>query len=96
MSSLKCSSLRQAGVDVLTVRIAGKAATLAERVAGRAGGSIAAREQEDAQEWLTFILDQAHTELLRLRTQHAARLGQLGANSNERPEQAEESIVCIC
>lgn len=35
--------------------------------AGVGNGALAPKEQEDAQEFLTFLLDGAHSEILKLR-----------------------------
>ncbi len=55
---------------------AGKATT-----AAAAAAAAATRQQEDAQEFLGFLLDSAHQELLRLRTLHAHSLSDFGEQS---------------
>lgn len=44
---------------------------MAERLKGKRGSH---REQEDAQEFLGFLLDRAHEELCRLKAAYAAQL----------------------
>lgn len=62
-----------ADIDADMADATGKATT-----AAAAAAAAATRQQEDAQEFLGFLLDSAHQELLRLRTLHAHSLSDFG------------------
>lgn len=53
--------------------------------AAAAAAAAATRQQEDAQEFLNFLLDSTHQELLRLRALHAGSLGDPGGFSQSNP-----------
>ena len=57
------------------INIAGRTITLAERVSFKAK---AKREQEDAQEFLGYLLDTAHEELIALKLAYANQLSLQG------------------
>jgi hypothetical protein len=63
------------------LRHAGKATTAA--AAAAAATAAATREQEDAQEFLNFLLDSAHQELLRLRSLHESALGEAAGAADD-------------
>ena len=72
-----CVAVELSSVCLPAVGPAGKQPTMAERIQARLPKS-AQREQEDAHEFFNFLVDGAHQELLRLRTAHAAFLGDSG------------------
>ena len=49
---------------------------MAERLKGK---RVAQREQEDAQEFLSFLLDSAHEEMIRLRSAYSQALNLAGS-----------------
>ena len=51
-----------------------------------AAAAAANRQQEDAQEFLSFLLDSAHQELLRLKARISAAPG-AATNGTEKPEE---------
>ena len=54
------------------------------------------REQEDAQEFLTFLLDSAHQELLKLRAMYDTQGGERGAVLSEQYQlDALESLISL-